>query len=261
MNFDEINDDSLEVKVIDVINRQAKQKKDADYLKWCNDFSSLPKNSGRELKDGLVAGVELQPSRWIQHGLDLIGSRRAFGVVQMMGGIAGPDLRSFLPYPVFQMGAEIFLKGMWLYQHEECRSVHEKTYVAPHRREHFGKELKKISRTHNLLEIIAQVELISVYSQDQQLTRFLKIVAGISMTFYQPVTQSNSRWADERYPKRFYCDLSKSGHADAHHSYPEHWPIARLFAEAADQIEFVWRDEKLDCPPELPNVMRRTTKF
>jgi hypothetical protein len=246
MNSDEINDDSLAVKVMDVINRQAKQKKDADYRKWCDDFASLPDNSGRALKDGLIAGVELQPSRWIQHGLDLIGSRRASGTVQLTGGIAGPDLRSFLPYPVFQMGAEIFLKGMWLYQHEECRSVHEKTYVAPQRREYFGKELKGISRTHDLLEIIGHVKSIAVYSQNERLSLFLKIVAGISKKFYQPVTQSKSPWADERYPKRFYGDSSKVGHADAHRTYPEHWPIARLFAEAADQIEFVWRDEKID---------------
>src|SRR5204863_9608576 len=37
------------------------------------------------------------------HGLDLIGSRKASGTIQLFGGGEGPDLRSFLPYPVFQM--------------------------------------------------------------------------------------------------------------------------------------------------------------
>jgi hypothetical protein len=56
-----------------------------------------------------------------------------------------------------------------------------------------------------------------------------------------PVIDGNWRWADERYPKRFYNDVTKIGRADALQSYPEQWPLARLFNEAAEQLEFVWR--------------------
>jgi hypothetical protein len=246
MNATESNEDPLAEKVIDVINREAQSKKESDYRKWCDHFASLSENPGRSLKEGLIADVELQPSRWIQHGLDLIGSRRAFGTIQLADGIAGADFRSFLPYPVFQMGAEIFLKGMWLYQQKECRKIRANSYVAPERREYFLGELKNISRTHNLLEIIGHVQSIGVYSQDDQIRNFLKIVVGISKKYYLPVTQGKSPWSDERYPKRFYDDSSKIGGADALQTYPEHWPIARLFAEAAARIEFVWRNETSD---------------
>ena len=134
MNDEVSSEGLLSGKVIDVIKRQTQSKKESDYQKWYDHFATLPENPGRTLKDGFIADVEIQPSRWIQHGLDLIGSRRAFGTIQLAGGNMGPEFRSFLPYPVFQMGAEIFLKGMWLYQHEECRNVLEDTYVAPERR-------------------------------------------------------------------------------------------------------------------------------
>ncbi|HEV7924219.1 MAG TPA: hypothetical protein VGR14_02620 [Verrucomicrobiae bacterium] len=242
----ESNEDIIAEKVMDIIKAREQSKRESDYQQWCDRFANLPANSGRTLKDGFIAGVELQPSRWIQHGLDLIGSRKAFGTIQLMDGNTGPDLRSFLPYAVFQMGAEIFLKGMWLYKHQECREVHASAYVAPDRRDFFLREMKNISRTHDLLEIIGHVEPIEVYSKDDQIRRFLKIVAGISKEYYLPVTQGKSPWADERYPKRFYDDSSKVGGADAVQTYPEHWPIARLFAETSDRIEFVWRNESSD---------------
>lgn len=232
--------DGLE-EVVEELNRQELSKREEQYQTWCDSFASLPEDSGRKLKDGFIAHVELQPQRWIQHGLDLMGSRKGFGTIRLLGCQQGPDFRAYLPYPVFQMGTEIFLKGMWLYQHDECRILKADTYIALERREHYLKELKDLFRSHDLLVIIRQVESINVYAQDAWVSRFLKIVGGISKTFYLPVTNSKYPWADERYPKRFYKDSSQISAADAYQSYPEHWPIARLFAEAADRIDFLWR--------------------
>ena len=241
MNSTESSEDSLAMKIMDMIREQEEARREAEYQGWCNHFESLPEDLTRILKDGLVAHVELQPWRWIQHGLDLIGSRKPSGTTQFFGGKQGPDLRSFLPYPVFQMGAEVFLKGMWLYQHAECRNCKADTYIPPEVRNDFLTRIKAISKTHDLLEIIRQVKAIHVYSQDAHLSRFLKILSGVAREFYLPVTDGNWRWADERYPKRFYNDVTKIGRADAFKSYPEHWPLARLFNEAAERVEFAWR--------------------
>lgn len=228
-------------EVMDVIRQQDQSRGEIEYRAWCEHFASLPKDFTRSLKEGCVADIELQPWRWIQHGLDLIGSRKASGTIQLFGGQEGPDLRSFLPYPVFQMGAEVFLKGMWLYHHAECRNCTDRTYFAPEVRANFLKRIKGISKSHDLLEIIEHVEAIDVYSKDAELSRFLKILGGIAKEFYLPVSSGDWRWADERYPKRFYNDTKKVGRADTYKSYPEQRPIARLFAETAERLESVWR--------------------
>ena len=225
--------------MIEILKKQGELKREKQYQAWCKHFESLPKNTKRKLKDGFVAHVELQPYRWIQHGLDLIGSRKSFGTIQTFSGQQGQDFRAYLPYPVFQMGAEVFLKGMWLYQHDECRNLESDSYIAPERREYFLEELKKLSRNHDLLEIIKHVETIGIYKQDAWVSRFLKIIGGISKEFYLPVSDGKNKWADERYPKRFYKDSLRRAAADAFNSYPEHWPISRLFSEAAERIEFL----------------------
>lgn len=227
--------------VMKIIQQQEQSRREVEYRNWCNHFASIPSDYTRILKDGLVAHVELQPWRWIQHGLDLIGSRKASGTIQHFGGQEGPDLRSFLPYPVFQMGAEVFLKGMWLYQHTECRSCKDDSYITPAVRANFLKRIKGISKTHDLMKIIEQVKAIDAYSKDVHLSHFLKILSGVVKECYLPVTDGNWSWADERYPKRFYNDTTKVGRADTLKSYPEQRPLARLFADAAEQIEFVWR--------------------
>lgn len=238
MSANDRNADDLGDKVMDVIRKQAEARKEAEYRAWCDDFESVPPDFTLILKNGLVAQVELQPWRWIQHGLDLIGSRKAAGTIQLFGGKEGPDFRSYLPYPVFQMGAEVFLKGMWLYQYEKCRGCTADSYIEPDVRNRFFNEVK--DQGHDLLKIIQKVQEIGIYAKDPELSRFLKILGGISRRYYLPLSGGKTRWADERYPKRFYNDAKKIGRADAFQSYPVHWPLVRLFTEAADRLQFVW---------------------
>src|SRR5438132_13530325 len=87
---------------------------------WCEDLLSQPNDLELRPKDGFEVDIELQPLRWLSFGIDLIESRKVTGRVQLAGGIEGREITSYLPYPVFQMATEIFLKGMWLCQFEEC---------------------------------------------------------------------------------------------------------------------------------------------
>lgn len=226
-------------EITKVIREREQSERDDEYRSQCDRFAAIPEDFIYTLKGGLIAKIEIQASRWIRHGLALIGSRKASGTIQLYAS-EGPDYRAFLPYPVFQMGAEIFLKGMWLYQHEECRKCMHTTYVAPDVRQRLFNEVKGLSPEHDLLVIIRKVEVINEYAQDKHLSRFLKVLGGIARYFYIPVTAGKSDWADERYPKRFYNDSSKTAAADALHEYPEHWVVDRLFKEAAEQVELVW---------------------
>lgn len=238
-NADENLDNALG-NVMERLKRQEQMKREKQYQAWCNQFASPSSDCGRKLKGGYIADVELQPDRWIRHGLDLIGSRKGFGTIQLSDGVQGADFRAYLPYPVFQMGVEIFLKGMWLYQHVECRKIQSDTYIPKERRDYYSKKLRNLSKEHNVLKLIRRVQKIEIYSQDAVLLRFFKIVGCVSKMFYLPVTNSKYCWADERYPKRFYKDSLKRAGADSFKSYPDHWFISRLFAEAAERLEFIW---------------------
>jgi hypothetical protein len=237
MNTDTELDDACERAVAE-LEREAQLGREKQYRSWCDDFASFPENSKRKLKEGFIVDVELQPYRWIQHGLDLIGSRKGTGKI---GGREGADFRAYLPYPVFQMGTEVFLKGMWLYQYEECRNLKQNSYVVPERRTYYLGQLINLSKEHDLLKIIRAVEMIPVYQNDAWLLRFLRILSGCSWAYYCPAANSKRGWANERYPKRFYNDELKAGGADALKSYPEHWLVSRLFQEAAERIDFLWR--------------------
>ena len=48
-------------------------------------------------------------------GMDFLKSRRVTGHVQLAYGVQGPEIRSYLRYPIFQMATEIFLKGMCIH--------------------------------------------------------------------------------------------------------------------------------------------------
>lgn len=235
--MDDQFDDAME-RAIEAIKQAEHAKREKHYRGWCEELAALPDNCRRRLPKGFRAGVELQPYRWIQQGLDLIGSRKSAGKI---GGKEDVDFRAYLPYSVFQAGSEIFLKGMWLYQHDDCRQLKHDSYISSERRKYYFDLLLNLSKSHDLLKIIRKVEAIATYKNDAWLSRFLKVLNGCSRFYYYPAADSKQRWADERYPKRFYDDRSKTGKADAYKSFPDHWLVSRLFEEAAVRIDNIWR--------------------
>jgi hypothetical protein len=230
-------------KVVEIRAKRKRDKQDFEYEEFCNTFASSMKNKGRVLINGFNADIELQPFSWIQLGLDLINSRKATGTIQLFEGVAGADYGAYLPSPVFLIGTEIFLKGMWFYQHKECRKLKSNSYVDQVVRDKFLKAIKNISPKHNLLKIISKVEEIEIYQRDESVKRFLKILIGIIKTYYAPLFVNDSAWANERYPRRFYNDLKQISKKDALKEFPEHILISRLFAETAEQIRRLWENQ------------------
>jgi hypothetical protein len=234
--------DNLSQAVNAVIMAREQRKRTENLRQWCKSLDELPAGATLTLKDGLIADLELQPHRWLTAGLDLLQSQRVSGFVRSMDGRQGLPLQGFLPYPVFQMGAEIFLKGMWLCQFPACRRVAHKSYAGKSARARYGKSLRGLG--HDLLKNVAELRKVRQYRADPTSLLFLNRVEAIIREFYFPLyvaDQRGSEWANSRYPKRFYDDSTKVGHADALKSYPQQWLVVALFEPVDQHMEKIWQ--------------------
>ena len=233
-----MTDDSLR----EIIQAREKAKRDKEFRDWCEQIGAIPSDFELKLGGGLVADLELQPARWLTLGLDLLNSSRGTFAIQQLGSGPTPFMSSFLPYPIFQLGSEIFLKGLWLGQFEECRRITHFSYVDQSVRMRYAVRLKK-ELGHDLLRILTLVRQAECYQRDPEIVRFLKIVEGIVRRYYFPLYKADkvsSQWAHSRYPKRFYDDAEKQASAAAFQSHPPQWLIVKLFASVERHIEKLW---------------------
>ena len=169
----------------ELINLKETDRKKHVYRDWCELMESTPENYKPELEKGLLADIELQPLRWMTAGVEQIESFRGSAHMELMGGVKGEPYHKTLNYPVFHLGCELFLKGMWLCQFKELRKIHQNMYVDKKTRVTYDKELKFLG--HNLINIINDLRKISLYSEDKKIIQFLKIIEGIIRRNYYPL--------------------------------------------------------------------------
>jgi len=171
--------------------------------------------------------------------LDILRSAHVTGYVQLMGGQQGEPLQCFLPYSVFQAGAEVFLKGMWLCQFPSCRQVSHTSYISLGLRQTVDRKLRR--QGHDLLKLIGCLKRIKCYRADPKSTQFLNRISAIVRLYYFPLHQAGrASWANARYPKRFYNDHEKQGHADGFTSYPDQRLVYGLFKPMARHLDQLW---------------------
>ena len=237
-----MGDKALPERLIELIQEDNRQEEEQEFQQWHAALISVPADYKRELKDGWIADIEIQPLRWMDLGLTLIESPKVMEYLQLAGGIQGGPLSSFLPYPVFQAGAEIFLKGMWLCQYDDCRQCHSARFVEPGRRDEVLDELKR-KLGHDLLRIIDLLERVPSYQHDQALSEFLMAVSSLIRRDYFPVFSADrgNKWAFARYPKRFFMETDKEAAADSYNSYSPAPFVARLFREAQERLDELWQ--------------------
>jgi hypothetical protein len=232
---------NLEESVMRIIDERNRRDDELEFQQFCQYLLSLP--SGLELapKDDFKADIELQPLRWMSLGIDLLQSRRVTGHAQLANGVQGPEMGSYLRYPVFQMGTEIFLKGMWLCQYLDCRALTTSSYIQVKKRQYYYEVLKNLG--HDLLAILDKIRGISEYQQTPSIIRFLDLVERIIRAYYFPPYEADkrNRWADCRYPKRVYDDTAQKSAADSFQSYPRPQWIHRLFQQAERDIVDLWQ--------------------
>jgi len=167
-----VADDCLEKSVLRLVEENNRKDDEKEFSAWCDELAALPEDFELTVKDGLQADLELQPARWMNLGLNLVQSSKVIAHVQLSDGIQGRPLVSLLPYPVFQMGTEIFLKGMWLCQFDEFRLLASDSYVEEITRDHYMNLLgrRKLSGHdrlgHDLLKIINILRKVPRYLDD-----------------------------------------------------------------------------------------------
>jgi hypothetical protein len=230
----------LNERLMRIISERNRREDQEAFQRFCEELLALPADLELMPKENFKADVELQPLRWMSLGIDLLQSRKVTGHIQLADGVQGPAISSYLPYPSFQMAAEIFLKGMWLCQFAECRQLSDSSFVdAPVRNRH-QENLRGL--THDLLRIIEACEQIPEYQSSASALRFLTLLARIIRAFYFPPYDADkrSRWADSRYPKRVYDDEAQCACAEGFQTFPRAEWIEKLFREMETEADRIW---------------------
>lgn len=233
-------DDELAQMVREELKRRNTAEKEQRFQRWCHQLDQLPKNNVPRLNGQLRPDLEIQPRRWLSHAMSIIESAHVTARVQHMDGRQGEPLSSFLPYPVFQMGTETFLKGMLLCRFAECRRVAHDSYVNPKTRTRYLRKLKTYG--HDLLKLIRHLRRLGHYRKDASVLEFLNRIEAITRYYYHPLYEADAgSWAAARYPKRFYNDTAKVAAADAHQSFPEQTAVLRLFRTIDRHLDKSWQ--------------------
>jgi hypothetical protein len=221
-----------------LIQKEA-EKGQEKYSLWSKGLDEYPPGEHLRLKEGYVSDLELQPMRWLQAALAQLESARVTTRVQVQYG-AGAAMTSYLPYPVFAFGVELFLKGMLLCRYSACRRLAQNSYVNKATRERYDKILR--SKGHNLKVLMIANRRLKAYRTDDTCVRFLNRVDAVIRAFYYPLARSDesSGWATARYPKRFYDDQTRRGAADGLQSYPRQELVVTLFKEMEAYLDRKW---------------------
>lgn len=224
-----------------VVKERNERNDKREFQQFCQYLLSLPADLELAPRDNFKVDIELQPLRWMNLGIDLLKSRRVTGNIQLANGVQGPELSSYLRYPIFQIATEIFLKGMWLCQYRDCRALTASSYMEPSKRESYSELLKNLG--HDLLAILDKVRGVSEYQQTPSIIRFLDLVERTIRAYYFPPYEADkrTRWADCRYPKRVYDDTTQKAAADSFQSYPRPQWIQKLFQQAEHDVDDLWQ--------------------
>lgn len=230
----------LDERLTQIISERNRREDEEAFQRFCAELLALPVDLKMMPKENFTADIELQPLRWMSLGIDLLQSRKVTGYIQLADGVQGPAISSYLPYPVFQMAAEIFLKGMWLCQFAECRQLSNSSYVNEPARNKYQQSLREL--THDLIRIIETCEQIPQYQGSASAVHFLTLLARIIRAFYFPPYDADqrSRWANSRYPKRVYDDEAQRARAESFHTFPRAEWVERLFREMETETDRIW---------------------
>jgi len=204
-----------------------------------DEYESRVNKDMREAR--FKSDIELQPKRWMTKGIGLIQSAKGTSPVRFADGVIGRPMDTILEYPVFQLGSEFFLKGMYLCQYDECRTLASNEYLDQGLRSTHKETLKNLG--HDLFKIIDKIKKIPEYKNDEKSLEFLKMIKNVIRYHYYPLyleERKGDRWAQSRYPIRFYDDDKQEGKAQSLFSYPKQWMILKLFEPTESHVDNLW---------------------
>jgi hypothetical protein len=223
-------------KAYQISEAKRQQKKLKDFYRWCIKLKNISADARGQLKAELTADIELQPIYWLEHGLETL---KASFTKEDMGN------ETIMPIPVFLMGAEFFLKGMWLAQFEGLRALDWHSYISPEDRKSWRKKIQN-EIGHNLLKIVDENLKIPEYKNDSRILKFLKFIKGLIKADFDCVYRSSkgeNGWAPARYPVRFYNDVTRTAKAEILKSNYAKWYIVTPFEYIKPIIKKIWEQQ------------------
>ena len=103
------------------------------------------------------------------------------------------------------MGTEIFLKGMWLCQFDECRTLTNSSYIDQATRRKYFEDLGPNGLGHNLIEILNELRKIREYAEDAAALQFLDLIERIIRRYYWPPYEPTNAQAGPALVTRSGC--------------------------------------------------------
>lgn len=233
---------NLQEDLLRLMRLQNEAEEEKAFKDWHEDLLCQPLDLKFQPEDGFEIDIELQPLRWLWRGVELVESRKVTGSSQLAGGIEGAEISSYLPYAVFQMAAEVFVKGMWLCQFEDCRRLTYSSYIDRDTREKYLTKLGPQGLGHDLIKIISDVRKIPKFAEDAASLKFLDLIERIVRRYYFPPYRADKarNWAYARYPKRVYNDTPQQSKAEFLTGYPPAKWIAKLFRGMEADVHRIW---------------------
>jgi len=225
-----------------LMREQNEAEEEKAFKDWHEDLLCQPLDLKLQPEDGFEVDIELQPLRWLRRGVELVESRKVTWHRQLSGGIEGAEISSYLPYAVFQMATEVFVKGMWLCQFEDCRRLTHSSYIDRETREKYLTKLGPQGLGHDLIKIINDIRKIPKFVDDPASLTFLDLIERIVRRYYFPPYRADRarNWAYARYPKRVYNDTTHQSNAEGRTRYPPAKWIAKLFRKMEADVDRIW---------------------
>ena len=160
-----------------------------DFSQWKKTLKHTGKPSF--LPTGLIIDVATDPNVWLT---------QAVGVLD----ISSDTRRKFmgLPYSIFLLAAEWFLKGMWILKNHP-QWMFLDTLVSREERVNLEKELRGLTDggNHDLEELIQKIR--PFFLDDEHVAEFLDVLDGI-VYHYWPYYRGGEDWVACRYPTWIY---------------------------------------------------------
>jgi len=186
--FPQMQETDLADTIGKILLKRDKRADNRNFRQWCNWLLSTLLVRQKVSETNFKVDIELQPLRWMRLGILLLQSRKGVAPIQLAGGFEGPPMKTYLPYPVFQLATGVFLKGIWPCQFPECRTLQDHSYVNVTAREARFKQLQN-RLGHDLARILNEVRKIHKYRKNAPSMRFFDLIERIVALYYFPLFQ------------------------------------------------------------------------
>jgi len=173
----------------------AKEAREKDFFRWKETIlkhASEPKS----LQSGLIIDIAVCPIFWFRQTQEVLG-----------GSLGKANDFEGLPYSLFLLASEWFLKGLWILR-KHSKWISLDTSVSPEERLDLVQELRGLTegKNHDLEKMIHKIK--PLFIDDEITAEFLDVLDGIIHQHYWPYYRGGEDWVACRYPTWIYDEAT-----------------------------------------------------